>query len=178
MTAEAPRERRPYVAITHVPSTKMQDYERTFVDDQPIDLALAMQLAAARPDRVTRLLLTSEGAAVLHQMAAGRREVLAEVLQRLEPEELAIVERAFELVALGVGLPKVLEALCNEVEELAPDSYCSIFLVNSSDGRFHAGAGPSLPPSLLEMCEGAEIDPGNGPSPRNGGADHPGEPGR
>ena len=39
---------------------------------------------------------------VLQQMAAGRREVLAEVLQRLEPEELAIVERAFELVHAGV----------------------------------------------------------------------------
>jgi DNA-binding MarR family transcriptional regulator len=52
--------------------------------------------------RITRLLLTPEGAAVLHQMAAGRREVLAEVLQNLEPEELAIVERAFALVALGV----------------------------------------------------------------------------
>jgi DNA-binding MarR family transcriptional regulator len=52
--------------------------------------------------RITRLLLTPEGAAVLHQMAAGRREVLAEVLQNLEPEELATVERAFALVALGV----------------------------------------------------------------------------
>jgi DNA-binding MarR family transcriptional regulator len=52
--------------------------------------------------RITRLLLTPEGAAVLHQMAAGRREVLAEVLQKLEPDELAIVERAFALVALGV----------------------------------------------------------------------------
>jgi dimethylargininase len=29
------------VAITHVPSPKMQDYERTFVGDQPIDLDLA-----------------------------------------------------------------------------------------------------------------------------------------
>jgi dimethylargininase len=28
-------------AITHVPSPKMQEYEHTFVDDQPIDLALA-----------------------------------------------------------------------------------------------------------------------------------------
>src|SRR3954470_20287702 len=52
--------------------------------------------------RITRLLLTDVGATVLHQMAAGRREVLAEVLQNLESEELAIVERAFELVALGV----------------------------------------------------------------------------
>ncbi|HEY4303614.1 MAG TPA: arginine deiminase-related protein [Gemmatimonadaceae bacterium] len=31
------------MAITHVPSPKMQDYERTFVDDQPIDLALAQR---------------------------------------------------------------------------------------------------------------------------------------
>jgi dimethylargininase len=29
------------VAITHVPSPTMQDYEHTFVDDQPIDLELA-----------------------------------------------------------------------------------------------------------------------------------------
>lgn len=52
--------------------------------------------------RITRLLLTPAGATVLHQMAAGRREILAEVLQRLSAEELATVERAFELVALGV----------------------------------------------------------------------------
>ncbi len=29
------------VAITHLPSPNMQDYERTYVDDQPIDLAVA-----------------------------------------------------------------------------------------------------------------------------------------
>ena len=34
-------DRRRRVAITHVPSPKMQDYEHTFVDDQPIDLELA-----------------------------------------------------------------------------------------------------------------------------------------
>jgi dimethylargininase len=33
--------RRRLVAITHVPSPKMQDYERTYVDDQPIDVELA-----------------------------------------------------------------------------------------------------------------------------------------
>jgi DNA-binding MarR family transcriptional regulator len=52
--------------------------------------------------RITRLLLTPEGLTILQQMAAGRREVLAEVLQHLSPEELAIVERAFELVYLGI----------------------------------------------------------------------------
>lgn len=43
MTAPPSPERRRFVAITHVPSPKMQDYERTFVDDQPIDLALARE---------------------------------------------------------------------------------------------------------------------------------------
>jgi DNA-binding MarR family transcriptional regulator len=52
--------------------------------------------------RITRLLLTSEGATVLQQMAAGRREVLAEVLQQLTSEELQMVERAFSLVSAGV----------------------------------------------------------------------------
>lgn len=52
--------------------------------------------------RITRLLLTPEGSGVLHQMAAGRREVLAEVLQQLAPAELAIVEQAFGLMVQGV----------------------------------------------------------------------------
>lgn len=30
------------VAVTHLPSPRMQEYERTYVDDQPIDLALAL----------------------------------------------------------------------------------------------------------------------------------------
>ena len=74
--------------------------------------------------RITRLLLTPEGAAVLHQMAAGRREVLAEVLQQLEAEELDIVERAFELVALGVqrASPSAAAALlaCSPAGAAAP----------------------------------------------------------
>jgi len=42
VTAPASSEkRRRRIAITHVPSPKMQDYERTYVDDQPIDLDLA-----------------------------------------------------------------------------------------------------------------------------------------
>ncbi|MFN8637730.1 MAG: MarR family transcriptional regulator [Chloroflexota bacterium] len=52
--------------------------------------------------RITRLILTPAGLTVVQQMAAGRREVLAEVLQRLDSDELALVERAFELVHVGV----------------------------------------------------------------------------
>jgi dimethylargininase len=41
------------VAITHVPSPKMQEYEHTFVDDQPIDLELARVQHAAYRDALT-----------------------------------------------------------------------------------------------------------------------------
>jgi MarR family transcriptional regulator, organic hydroperoxide resistance regulator len=70
--------------------------------DRLVDHGYVRRAEDRQDRRITRLLLTPEGAAVIHQMAAGRREVLAEVLHQLEPEELAIVERAFELVALGV----------------------------------------------------------------------------
>lgn len=43
MTSPTARSRRRLVAITHVPSPKMQEYEHTFVGDQPIDLALAQR---------------------------------------------------------------------------------------------------------------------------------------
>lgn len=52
--------------------------------------------------RITRLILTPDGLTVLQQMAAGRRELLAEILQCLNPDELAVVERAFELVHVGI----------------------------------------------------------------------------
>jgi dimethylargininase len=38
------------VAVTHVPSPKMQDYERTFVDDRPINLSLARTQHAGYQD--------------------------------------------------------------------------------------------------------------------------------
>lgn len=52
MNADAARET-PLVAITHVPSSNMQDYERTYVDDQSIDLALARRQHAGYCDALT-----------------------------------------------------------------------------------------------------------------------------
>jgi DNA-binding MarR family transcriptional regulator len=52
--------------------------------------------------RITRAILTPAGAAVLQQLGSGRREVLADALQGLDPEELAVVERAFALIHDGL----------------------------------------------------------------------------
>jgi DNA-binding MarR family transcriptional regulator len=82
--------------------------------DRLVDHGLVRREEDRADRRITRLLLTQAGLSVLQQMSAGRREVLAEVLQRLEPEELAIVERAFELVTLGIERagPPVNSASC------------------------------------------------------------------
>jgi DNA-binding MarR family transcriptional regulator len=48
--------------------------------------------------RITRLLLTDAGLRVLERMTAGRRERMADLLRRLEADELAVVERAFALL--------------------------------------------------------------------------------
>ena len=51
--------------------------------------------------RITRLLLTEEGTALLQRMTAGRREQMAELLRRLDTEELAVVSRAFDVLSLA-----------------------------------------------------------------------------
>lgn len=51
--------------------------------------------------RVTRLLLTEAGMALLQRMTAGRREQMADLLRHLDAEELAVVNRAFELLGLA-----------------------------------------------------------------------------
>jgi DNA-binding MarR family transcriptional regulator len=52
--------------------------------------------------RITRLLLTDEGMALLNRMTVGRREQMADLLRHLDAEELAVVSQAFELLSLAV----------------------------------------------------------------------------
>ena len=53
--------------------------------------------------RITRLHLTDEGQTLLTQMFAGKRELIATALRSLEPEELDLVTRAFEVLRQAVG---------------------------------------------------------------------------
>jgi DNA-binding MarR family transcriptional regulator len=58
--------------------------------------------------RITRLLITDQGQALLERMFAGQRELLAGLLHRLDPDELAAVNRAFDL--LQQALDRAVEA--------------------------------------------------------------------
>jgi len=76
---------------------------------------------------------------------------------------LAGEKRLLELMAKGKPLPVTLDAVCRLVEELAPGSRCSIFLLDRSDGRMRHGAAPSLPATYRETFDGTPVDPAPGP---------------
>jgi len=82
---------------------------------------------------------------------------------KIAEAKLAAEKRLLELVARGVPPPVVLEALCRQVEALAPGCFCSILLVAPGQERFLVGAGPSLPDSYNAILHGKTIDPGYGP---------------
>jgi PAS domain S-box-containing protein len=81
--------------------------------------------------------------------------------------QLAAEKRLLELVARGMDLPGILEALCIQVEGLSPGSLCSILFVedDGEDGRrrFRVGAGPKLPEAYNAALDGLKVDPHYGP---------------
>jgi DNA-binding MarR family transcriptional regulator len=60
--------------------------------------------------RITRLLLTEDGMALLQRMTAGRREQMADLLRHLDAEELAVVNQAFELLSLAAERSQTADA--------------------------------------------------------------------
>jgi PAS domain S-box-containing protein len=99
---------------------------------------------------------------------AGWCGVNTDVEDRTRAEaQLAAEKRLLELVARGMDLPSILEALCVQVEGLSPDSLCSILFVDDEgdDGqrRFRVGAGPKLPEAYNAALDGLKVDPHYGP---------------
>jgi len=76
---------------------------------------------------------------------------------------LAGEKRLLEMVASGCSLPRVLDALCRFVEDMAGRCYCSIYLIDPSGTKFHNAAAPSLPSSFNDPVEGAPVDRETGP---------------
>ena len=62
------------------------------------------------------------------------------------------------MVAQGLPLPEVLEALCRTVEAAAPGCLCSILSIDPDGRRFRHGAGPSLPAAYNEVLDGLVMD--------------------
>jgi PAS domain S-box-containing protein len=74
---------------------------------------------------------------------------------------LAGEKRLLEMVARGDSLPRILDALCRLVEELASGSLSSILLLEKGD-RLRHGAAPNLPQAYIDAIDGSAIGPSAG----------------
>jgi PAS domain S-box-containing protein len=62
-------------------------------------------------------------------------------------------KRLLEMVARGVALRDVLSELCRQAEASAPESLCSILVIDPAGTRFQIGDGASLPEGYAALLE-------------------------
>jgi PAS domain S-box-containing protein len=62
-----------------------------------------------------------------------------------------------ELIASGAALPEVLTAVTTALEELIPDSRCSVLLLDAGARTLHHGAAPTLPLTYSLAIDGLRI---------------------
>ena len=72
--------------------------------------------------------------------------VLATAIESQHSNKLLLAQsRVLELIATGATLPLVLDNMCRLLEQLSPQAFCSILLLDSQTNRLCSGAAPSLP---------------------------------
>ncbi len=90
--------------------------------------------------------------------------IYRDITERKRDEALFAGEKLLlEMIAKGDSLPRLLDALCRLVEEMAPGSLCSILLVDPNGRQVRAGAAPSLPRDYTQSLDGMNIALGIGP---------------
>lgn len=87
-----------------------------------------------------------------------------DIEDRKRAEALLAGERSLlEMVAAGESMSRILEALCQLVEETVSGCFCSVVLVDSSGTRLAHGAAPSLPASFIDSIVGLPVNLTSGP---------------
>jgi diguanylate cyclase (GGDEF)-like protein len=73
---------------------------------------------------------------------------------------IEVERQMLELVAKGASLSEVLDTLTRAIEQLSPESHCTIMLLDEEHRRFlSVASGPSLPPAYLQAINRLEIGP-------------------
>src|ERR1700722_16711993 len=112
---------------------------------------------------IATLLLLGLGVAGFGWFRTARRlDVTTREREDLAKSALVIeVERQMlELVAKGASLSEVLDTLTRAIEQLSPESHCTIMLLDEEHRRYLSiASGPSLPPAYLQALGRLEIGP-------------------
>jgi PAS domain S-box-containing protein len=86
--------------------------------------------------------------------------ILRDISERKRSEALLAGEkRLLEMIATGVGLKKILNALCLIIEEQRAGTLASVLLLNTDAVHLDCIAGPSLPKEWAQQMENLPIGP-------------------
>jgi GAF domain-containing protein len=112
---------------------------------------------------IAPVLLLGAGAASIGWLRTARRlDTTKREREDLAKSALVIeVERQMlELVAKGASLSEVLDTLTRAIEQLSPESHCTIMLLDEEHRRYlSVASGPSLPTAYLQAINRLEIGP-------------------
>ena len=76
---------------------------------------------------------------------------------------LAGEKRVLEMLAKGIALPRILDALCALAEAMSSGLMASILLLDRKGERLLHGAAPGLPPDFARALNGSAVDCNIGP---------------
>src|SRR5436309_394309 len=86
--------------------------------------------------------------------------ILRDISERKRSEALLAGEkRLLEMIATGVALKEILNALCRIIEEQRPGTLASVLLLNPDGVHLDCVAGPSLPKEWMQQMENLPIGP-------------------
>src|SRR6266571_728899 len=86
--------------------------------------------------------------------------ILRDISQRKRAEALLAGEkRLLEMIATGVALKQILNALCLIIEEQRPETLASVLLLNADGVHLDVAAGPNLPKEWTRQMELMPIGP-------------------
>src|SRR5216117_623184 len=86
--------------------------------------------------------------------------ILRDVSERKKAEALLAAEkRILEMIATGVALKEILNALCLFIEEQRSGTLASVLLLNPDGAHLDSIAGPSLPKEWTQQMESLPIGP-------------------
>ncbi|TDQ82377.1 two-component system cell cycle sensor histidine kinase PleC [Dongia mobilis] len=91
---------------------------------------------------------------------AASSELIELMAERRQEESLRGAEQSIlQAIVAGTALPEILDAACRALEQVLPDSFCSILLLTPDGLRLTNGAAPNLPAAYCAAIEGAPIGP-------------------
>jgi PAS domain S-box-containing protein len=124
------------------------------------------KLKTQRTVRFERKFLRKNGEIVPVEVSAVRlrsgyfQAILRDISERKKAEALLAAEkRVLEMIATGVALKEILNALCLFIEEQRSGTLASVLLLNPDGVHLNSVAGPSLPREWTEQMETLPIGP-------------------